>query len=164
MGSLSGKVAVVTGASRGVGKGIALALADQGATVYVTGRTTAPNQVIGGQAALFAHRYAAAGQRVDIQGIAGALDHGLVDAVERAVGRLAADATGQRAGEGDGGEGQGQIADMLADTPVDAALFVKNVGDTRYRVGMSNSASVFSLATSFYGDPRTYGLQLRYSF
>ena len=32
-------VAVVTGASRGAGKGIALALADTGATVYVTGRT-----------------------------------------------------------------------------------------------------------------------------
>ena len=42
MGSLSGKVAVVTGASRGVGKGIAVALADKGATVYVTGRTVAP--------------------------------------------------------------------------------------------------------------------------
>ena len=34
-----GLVAVVTGASRGAGKGIALALAANGATVYVTGRT-----------------------------------------------------------------------------------------------------------------------------
>ena len=39
MGKLAGKVAVVTGASRGIGKGVALALAGEGATVYVTGRT-----------------------------------------------------------------------------------------------------------------------------
>ena len=40
MGSLAGKIAVVTGASRGIGKGVAIALGEQGCTVYVTGRTT----------------------------------------------------------------------------------------------------------------------------
>lgn len=40
--ALAGKVAVVTGASRGIGRGIALALGDEGATVYVTGRTVTP--------------------------------------------------------------------------------------------------------------------------
>jgi len=39
MPDLSGTVAVVTGASRGVGKGVALGLAEAGATVYATGRT-----------------------------------------------------------------------------------------------------------------------------
>ena len=37
--SLAGKICVVTGATRGLGKGIALQLGEQGATVYITGRT-----------------------------------------------------------------------------------------------------------------------------
>lgn len=42
MQSLQGRVALVTGASRGVGRGIALGLGEAGASVYVTARTTAP--------------------------------------------------------------------------------------------------------------------------
>ena len=37
--SLEGRICLVTGASRGIGRGIALGLGEQGATVYVTGRT-----------------------------------------------------------------------------------------------------------------------------
>jgi dehydrogenase/reductase SDR family protein 1 len=37
---LEGQIAVVTGSSRGLGKGIALGLGESGATVYVTGRST----------------------------------------------------------------------------------------------------------------------------
>src|SRR6185312_1721587 len=38
--SLAGKVALVAGATRGAGRGIAVQLGAGGATVYVTGRTT----------------------------------------------------------------------------------------------------------------------------
>ena len=39
MGTLDGKVALITGAGQGVGQGIALALAAEGAQIAVSGRT-----------------------------------------------------------------------------------------------------------------------------
>ena len=39
MTSLSGRICLVTGASKGVGRGIALQLGSNGATVYITGRS-----------------------------------------------------------------------------------------------------------------------------
>src|ERR1700744_2332818 len=41
-------IAVVTGASRGAGKGIAISLGESGATVYVTGRSADPSTEFGG--------------------------------------------------------------------------------------------------------------------
>ncbi len=86
---LAGQVALVTGASRGIGKGIALELGAAGATVYLTGRGK-PGPLPGSLAATAAEIDAVGGT-----GVAMPCDHGndaqiraVVDRIGTAAGRL----------------------------------------------------------------------------
>ncbi|MFD3705321.1 SDR family NAD(P)-dependent oxidoreductase [Nocardia sp. NPDC058658] len=84
---LAGRVAVVTGASRGIGKGIALELGAAGATVYVTGRTSKPGKLPG-----TVHETATAVTTLGGgQGIAAVCDHRDDDAVEKLFARIRAE-------------------------------------------------------------------------
>jgi NAD(P)-dependent dehydrogenase (short-subunit alcohol dehydrogenase family) len=72
MAALSGSVAIVTGASRGIGKGCAIELGALGATVYVTGRSVSPQaHPLGGTVAETAAAVTSAGGK----GIAIVCDH-----------------------------------------------------------------------------------------
>lgn len=90
MVSLKRKVAVVTGASRGVGKGVALGLGEAGATVYVTGRTSQEGtdiEKLGGTVLTTAEEVTAKGGK----GVAVICDHRDDSQVEKLFQRLAQD-------------------------------------------------------------------------
>ena len=86
MADLSGKVAVVTGASRGVGRGVAEGLAEAGATVYVTGRSESHEQP---PAERTIQATAASVDALGGKGIAVAVDHNDDAAVEALFQRVA---------------------------------------------------------------------------
>lgn len=90
MGSLDGKVALVAGATRGAGRGIAVALGAAGAAVYCTGRTTCSRQSENGRPETIeetAELVDAAGG----QGIAVEVDHLQPEQVQALVERIDAE-------------------------------------------------------------------------
>ncbi len=87
---LTGKVALVAGATRGAGRGIAVELGAAGATVYVTGRTTRDRQSEYKRPETIeetADMVTAAGGR----GVAVAVDHLIADDVRKLVDRIRAE-------------------------------------------------------------------------
>ncbi len=86
MARLTGKVALVTGASRGVGKGIARGLAEAGATVWVTARSAAKGSDPRGSLARTVEEIDALGGK----GVAAPCDHADDAQVEAVFARLRA--------------------------------------------------------------------------
>jgi len=84
---LAGQVAIVTGASRGVGRGAALGLGEAGATVYVTGRTVTPGPLPGTVGETAAQVTALGGRGVAIR-----CDHAVDSEVEALIERVIGEA------------------------------------------------------------------------
>ena len=89
MTTLNGQVALVTGASRGVGKGVALGLGEAGATVYVTGRTVDDGQGVGNLPGTI-HQTVDEVNRLGGHGVAIACDHRDDEQVKAVLARIEA--------------------------------------------------------------------------
>lgn len=90
--ALQGRIAVVTGATRGAGRGIAAALGEAGATVVCTGRSSRINPIPSDyQRPETIEETADIVEKLGGRGIAIAVDHLLPSSVEQLASRLAAD-------------------------------------------------------------------------
>lgn len=94
MGSLTGKVAVVAGATRGAGRGIATMLGEAGATVYVTGRSVRGNPATEGRTETI-EETAELVTSLGGQGIAVRVDHTVEDEVQALFERVKREQGGQ---------------------------------------------------------------------
>ncbi|MCP2315756.1 dehydrogenase/reductase SDR family member 1 [Nocardia amikacinitolerans] len=140
---LHGRVAVVTGASRGIGKGIALELGAAGATVYITGRSATAGRLPG-----TVHDTAAEIDALGGHGIPFVCDHRDDDAVQRLFERVRAE--------------QGRL-DVLVNNVYNSPAAARWLGKPFWEVPPSTWDETFDVgvrshyAASFYAAPLLIG-------
>jgi NAD(P)-dependent dehydrogenase (short-subunit alcohol dehydrogenase family) len=115
MTQLRGSVCVVTGASRGIGKGIALALGAAGATVYVTGRSLQPTDDSRGSLSSTVEKITAMGGT----GISAQCDHSIDSEVQAVIRRI--------------GEEQGRLSQCRATFALRSQCLCRSVTDCNWR-------------------------------